>query len=315
MDVLSLVRPPGTRLALRRFAGTQAFVDVFGRPLRVAHITDQHVGRLTPIALQREAIRQVKEQQADFVVLTGDFVAHSLDYLDLLEELLGGLDVPAFAVLGNHDHWSGPNEVRRVLHRVGIEVLDNAHTVATIAGQRIQIVGVDDAYTGHADVARATVGLRRDLPTLGLSHVGETADALWQAGASLVLSGHTHSGQVTWGGLNEVLLGRMGGHRYVHGLYGDRRLERTLGALYVSAGIGSSMFGLRLGERGRPEVAMFDLGVAPGGFTEPLAEQQALPGRAEPAGRTEKRHADALKKQKKRLERHEARTSKSSQAG
>jgi predicted MPP superfamily phosphohydrolase len=304
VDILSYMKNPATRLATRTFAGTRQHAERLDQPVRIAHLTDQHVGRMTPLALQREAIARVNASGADVVALTGDFIAHGLGYLDQLQELLDGLEVPALAVLGNHDHWSGPDEVRRVLRASGVEVLDNASTVMHVRGQPIQFVGVDDAYTGHADTERATKNLRDDLPTVGLSHVGEEADRLWQRGVSLVLSGHTHSGQITVGNVHRLWLGRVGGHRYGHGLYGDRRQEAAPGAVYVSAGIGSSLFGLRLGERGRPEVALFDLGREPGGVEEPDQEQPTLRHRSLPPEKTDRRREQAQRKMERRLEQH-----------
>ncbi len=268
------------RLALRRFAGTASFAQHLDRPVRVAHLTDQHVGMVTSMATQQAAIDAINRQQPDLVALTGDYVAHSLDYLDELVALLSEIRAPKIGVLGNHDHWTGPGEVRRALRRADVEVLDNAHTTITLNGQPVQVVGIDDAYTDNADIERAVRGLRPDLPTLGLSHIAEEADELWQSGVSLVLSGHTHSGQITLGGMHRVTLGALGGHRYVHGLYGCRRQETAPGAVYVSAGVGAAVFGVRLGERGRPEVALFELGQAPGAVDdEHHSEQPAHPGR------------------------------------
>ena len=82
------------------------------------------------------------------------------------------------------------------------------------------MVGLDDAYTGHARRDEAVKGLRKDLPTLGLSHIAEEADGLWRHDVPLVLSGHTHGGQVTFARLHEIALGKIAGHKYVHGLYG-----------------------------------------------------------------------------------------------
>lgn len=264
------------RIELRRFAGTRRIAEALGRPLRVAHVSDQHVGFATPHRIQRRAIDLVNAQSPDLVVLTGDYVAHSLAYLDELEELLARLDAPKVGVLGNHDHWSGAAEVRSALRRAGVEVLDNASTVIELGGERLQLVGLDDAYTGHADIGAALRGLRADLPTLGLSHIAEEAEALWAAGVSLVLSGHTHSGQISVGGVHHVVLGALGGHRFVHGLYGCRLGQHARGAVYVSAGIGAAVVGMRVGERARREVALFELGALPGDFQEHHAEQAPL---------------------------------------
>lgn len=267
-------------IALRWFAGHMHHSERLAGPLRVAHITDQHVGRVTPFRVQMEAVRLANETQPDLVMLTGDFVCHSHQYLDQLEEVIGSFDAPVFAVLGNHDYWSGAEEVKRTLLRAGAELLRNQHTSITVRRERVQVVGVDDAYTGHHDVDKAVDGLDPRLPTLGLSHIAEMADPLWRAGVPLVLSGHTHAGQITVAKLHEIALGRLAGHKYVHGLYGTRKAEPEKGAVYVGAGIGAAVMPLRLGERGKREVTVFELGAQPGSIEEHHVEQRALPGRA-----------------------------------
>lgn len=300
------VLPGGVRL--RRFAGPELHARQLAKPLKIVHLTDQHVGRVTPMRVQRAAVALANAQSPDLIVVTGDFICHSQEYLDALEELMRTFAAPVVGVLGNHDHWSGAAEVRRALRRAGVEVLDNAHTVRTIRGERLQLVGLDDAYTGHADRQKATKGLRRDLPTLGLSHIAEEADALWAAGVPLVLSGHTHAGQVTLAGLHELALGKLAGHKYVHGLYGNRNDDagKTLplaGALYVGAGIGASVIPLRIGERGRREVTVFELGMSPGAFHEHHEEQEALPGRAPTDEVKAKRAAKVVRNAAKRARR------------
>jgi len=279
------------RIELRRFAGPAVFEAFRDRPLRVVHLTDLHVGRMTPMRVQFAAADLANAQKPDLVVITGDFVCHSRWFLDELEEVLRRLRAPTVGVLGNHDWWSGAPEVRRVLSRSGVEVLDNACTEVELGGRRLALAGVDDAYTGHADTARAVRGLRRGVPSLGLTHIPEEAEAMWAGGVSLVLAGHTHAGQVTWARLHEISVGRLAGHRYIHGLYGTRTGRGATGALYVGAGIGSSVMPLRLGERGRREIAVFDLGVAPGDIDEHHEEQEPLPGRPPSPAKIAARHA------------------------
>ena len=150
-------------------------------------------------------------------------------------------------MLGNHDHWSGGAEVKRALERGGVEVLSNRNTTITVRNERLQVVGLDDAYTGHARRDEAVKGLRKDLPVIGLSHIAEEADGLWRYGVPLVLSGHTHGGQVTLARLHELAVGIVAGHKYVHGLYGSRRhadhsgVLEPQGAVYVGAGIGAAV--------------------------------------------------------------------------
>src|SRR3569623_683973 len=212
---------PRYGIELRRFAGPRAYRRRLGHA-RIAHLTDLHVGRVTPFAVQKAAVDMTNAERPDLVVLPGDFVCHSQLWLDQLVEVVSGFKAPTIAVLGNHDHWSGADEVEAALKRAGVEVLRNRNTTVTLGHERLQVVGLDDAYTGHARLEEAVKGLRRDLPTLALSHIAEEADGLWKRGIPLVLSGHTHGGQVTVARLHELSLGKIGGHKYLHGLYGSR---------------------------------------------------------------------------------------------
>ena len=116
------------RIQLRRFAGPVAYLDQISH-LRIAHLTDQHVGRITPMEVQRAAVEMTNAEKPDLVLLTGDFVCHSQLYLDQLTEVVSAFRAPVIAVLGNHDHWSGADEVRRALERGGVEVLRNRNTI------------------------------------------------------------------------------------------------------------------------------------------------------------------------------------------
>lgn len=293
-------------IEVRRFAGHDAYTGQLSH-LRVAHVTDLHVGRVTPMRVQFEAVRRTNLERPDLVVCTGDFVCHSTRYLDELTTVIAGFDAPVVCVLGNHDYWSGATEVRWALRRAGALVLSNQNTVLELRGQRLQLLGLDDAYTGHANREDALRGLRRDLPTLALSHIAEEADALWARGVPLVLSGHTHGGQVTFARLHELSIGKIAGHKYVHGLYGTRaappQATGQTGAVYVGAGIGAAVMPVRIGDRGRREVAIFELGYGPGSFVEHHLEQEGLPGRRPSAALKAKRRAKYELKERRRVSR------------
>jgi predicted MPP superfamily phosphohydrolase len=302
------------RIRLRRFAGPVAYMEQLAH-LRIAHLTDQHVGRVTPMEVQCAAVEMTNHEKPDLVLISGDFVCHSQAYLDQLTEVVAKFSAPVIAVLGNHDYWSGADEVRLALQRGGVEVLRNRNTVITLRHERLQVVGLDDAYTGHARRDEAIKGMRHDLPTIGLSHIAEEADGLWRHGVPLVLSGHTHGGQVTLARLHEIAVGVIAGHRYVHGLYGSRhharrgahdgagavgggthRHNKPQGAVYVGAGIGAAVVPFRLGERGKREVTMFELGCQPGDFVEHHAEQEPLKGRKPTQEMIAKRAAAVVRK-------------------
>jgi predicted MPP superfamily phosphohydrolase len=299
-------------IALRRFAGPATYRSQVGH-LRIAHLTDLHVGRITPFEVQRTAVEMTNAERPDLVLLSGDFVCHSQLYLDQLSEVIRLFQAPVIAVLGNHDYWSGADEVAKALQHGGAEVLRNRNTTITLRSERLQVVGLDDAYTGHAQRDAAVKGLRRDLPAIALSHIAEEADGLWRYGIPLVLSGHTHGGQVTLARLHELAVGIVAGHRYVHGLYGSRDHagpkgeSEPKGAVYVGAGIGAAVVPFRLGDRGKREVTMFELGCTPGDFVEHHAEQEPMAGR-KPTQATIARRAAAVVRKRLRREKRQLRT-------
>jgi uncharacterized protein len=249
-----------SKIRLRHFAGHYNYSEQLSSNIRVAHITDQHVGRVTPLKVQYQAIELALEKDPDIVVLTGDFVCHSELYLNDLTEVMKKIDRPTFAVLGNHDHWTNASAVKAALSKGGIEVLENAHTTIRIRNDFLQLVGIDDAYTKNADVKKATKGMKKNIATLGLSHIAEEADKFWLKNVPLVLSGHTHGGQITVAKLHELILKKVVGHKYIHGFYGQRHLGYPYGAVYVSAGIGAAVMPIRMGEKGKREIAIFELG-------------------------------------------------------
>ena len=297
-------------IQLRRFAGPEIYRRQVSH-LRIAHLTDLHVGRITPFEVQRTAVEMTNAEKPDLIVISGDFVCHSQLYLDQLTEVIRLFAAPVVTVLGNHDYWSGADEVRRALERGGAEVLRNRHTIITLGSQKLQLVGLDDAYTGHARRDEAVKGLRKDIPSLGISHIAEEADGLWRHGVPLVLSGHTHGGQVTLARLHELAVGIVAGHKYVHGLYGSRDHapdDRSAGAdangaVYVCAGIGAAVVPFRIGDRGKREVTMFELGCAPGDFVEHHAEQEPMKGRKPTQATIERRAAAVLRKRLRREKR------------
>ena len=165
------------------------------------------------------------------------------------------------------------------------------------------MVGLDDAYTGHARRDEAVKGLRkRPADASRLSHIAEEADGLWRHGVPLVLSGHTHGGQVTLARLHELARRhdrrpqlRPRPLRLAPPRRPARRHEPE-GAVYVGAGIGAAVVPFRLGDRGKREVTMFELGCEPGDFVEHHAEQEPMPGR-KPTQATIAKRAAAVRAQ------------------
>ena len=163
--------------------------------LVIGHLTDIHIGPRTPDQRVLAAVDALNAARPDIVFLTGDYITRKGDPLERIPDLLGRLQVPAVAVLGNHDHWTDAATITRDLERIGIAVLRNRHTVVQVRGRALAVVGVDDAVSGHDDVADAFKGVARHAPRLVLAHSPPTLDALPPDAGLACFSGHTHGGQ------------------------------------------------------------------------------------------------------------------------
>jgi uncharacterized protein len=214
-------------------------------------LSDLHLGRVTPSALQQRAVDDLNAAEPDLVALTGDFISRGRAFIPRITDLVRSIHAPKVAVLGNHDHWSDADRVRGALEDAGVIVLSNSWI--TVGGAvDLVIVGIDDWSTGHSDAEAATRGLP-DLPAVGLAHNPESAPLLWEKGVGLVLSGHTHGGQLEFGGLMRRFHENVLGKRFVDGWYEDSGCH-----VYVNPGVGSSLFPWRTGTAMRA-VALIDL--------------------------------------------------------
>lgn len=216
------------------------------RPMRIVLLSDLHVAGpdMPPSRIARIADR-INALKPDMVAIAGDFVsdkrgatkrypaAPGLAPLARLRARFG-----AWAVLGNHDHWRDAGEVTRALRRANVRILDNqAVTVGPL-----RLGGVDDDFTGRADVP-ATVAAMRAGPgsRVLLTHSPDVAPAT-PADVSLILAGHTHCGQIRLPLIGAISYESDHGDRYGCGVVveGARRVV-------ISAGLGTSVLPFRFG--------------------------------------------------------------------
>jgi predicted MPP superfamily phosphohydrolase len=221
--------------------------------LRMAQLSDLHIGRWTPDGRIIGAVRTLQREAVDLVVLTGDYVTSSRDPLERVEQLLSGIGLPTFAVLGNHDHWTDAAYLRQGLERANITVLQNAHTVTWIRGAPLTLLGIDDEFSGHADVEATFQGAPQQGSRLVLAHTPVTVDALPRSEGLLCLSGHTHGGQVYVPRLSELLY-TAARQPYVRGQYlvGGNQL-------YVNRGMGFGRGSPAVRVASEPELTIFTL--------------------------------------------------------
>lgn len=220
-----------------------------GRPLRVAQITDPHLGPFMPVARLKKICERIVREDPDLVLLTGDFLTmeSQRDPLDLSEALspLALLPGRVFACMGNHDH-EAPLVVARALSEIGATLLvDDARVVQTESGP-VQIVGFDFHFRGRREKMGSVCVEHPRVPgalRLALLHDPGAFKHLPNGEADLVLSGHTHGGQV--GLLSLGLMWTLAGWIAKipdHGLWGS-----GTNRLYVHRGTGHYGFPLRLG--------------------------------------------------------------------
>lgn len=246
-------RDPVVRTATIRLPNWPAGI----KSVRAVLISDLHIGTAAMDSARLDRIvDQINALNPDIVLLAGDYIfGHDPQGAKTLGE---GLVAPlsklhpplgVVAVLGNHDHWTGPDEVRSLLARARITVLENDVT----ARGPLAIGGVGDRFSGHDDITATMAKLR---PFAGarivLTHSPDIAPEL-PADVKLLLAGHTHCGQFVlpfWGPVSDV---SRYGARYRCGV----RVEPGR-AVVVTAGLGTSGPPLRL--NAPPDLWLLTLG-------------------------------------------------------
>jgi predicted MPP superfamily phosphohydrolase len=240
--------------------------------LRVAHLADFHLGQPSRgrRAVER-AVDWVAERRPDLVCISGDLVSHPRGER-VLRELLHRLDVPAYAVLGNHDverptglrspKWRGlgptqgpanaASRGRRGLTRdpfsrsAGLTdlaparlLVDEAETIE-LRGRRVQIVGVDPrSYRRRRAEPWRLADPHADLRIL-VCHFPYVLDRLPDGAFDLVLAGHLHDGQITIPyGFGKLRLAHLD-WRYTDGIY-----VKPAGTMHVSPGLGTTFVPFR----------------------------------------------------------------------
>jgi predicted MPP superfamily phosphohydrolase len=223
--------------------------------LRVVQLSDLHLGPLTSAPQLERAIEAANGLCPDLIALTGDYVSHDRSYAAACAELVGRLRARhgVFAVLGNHDHWTDAALITDLFRAEGIRVLINEGMRVDIRGASFWLAGVDDTMVGLEDLPLALAGSRADELKLLLAHNPIILRRAARAGVDLVLSGHTHGGQVAL--RSERTRSGRPRRRLLRGL--GRREETQI---YVTRGLGTVVLPIRYGST--PEVSLLDLSCA-----------------------------------------------------
>lgn len=219
------------------------------RPLRIAQITDPHLGPFMSVSRLRRISQRVVDQSPDLVFLTGDFLTmeSQADERWLSEALSPLVDLSGrvFACLGNHDH-EAPQTVRTALRKAGAQLLVDDATVTETPSGPVQIIGFDFHFRGRKEKMSSVLDQHPRIdgtPRLALLHDPGAFKHVEPGAIDLAFSGHTHGGQVGLlsVGLVWTLVGAVA-KVPDHGLWGHGTSR-----LYVHRGTGHYGFPLRVG--------------------------------------------------------------------
>ncbi|MDB5294960.1 MAG: putative metallophosphoesterase, partial [Phycisphaerales bacterium] len=240
------------------------------RGLRVVHLTDIHHGPWTSLQYVRRVVQQANALKPDLVLLTGDYVHQSDVYIAPVVRELALLRARAgvVATLGNHDWWENDRLTRSEFRKTPMRLIDNDRLFLTAertleqsvgpadAKYAVCLAGVGDLWEGSPNYAHALGGVPDAMPRVLLSHNPDVAEdpALLAAGPriDLMLSGHTHGGQISLPLIGAPVTLSRYGQKYASGM-----VQSPLCPVYVNRGIGTTVMPVRFGVR--PEIAVFEL--------------------------------------------------------
>jgi hypothetical protein len=227
---------------------------------KIVQLSDVHHSSFVSEGEIVTAAQRVNELEPDLIVLTGDYISHSVDFIPGCARALGKLRAQhgVYAVLGNHDHWTDGQLMKTSLEAQGIRVLCNEHERIEKDGARICLAGVDDMMVKLDDMKAALADTSRSETRILLAHNPALIREAARAGVDLMLSGHTHGGQINWKLLVPKKETRMS--RWLH--RPSRKFMRGLAVLgntqlYVNRGFGTVVVPLRYGCT--PEITLIEL--------------------------------------------------------
>jgi predicted MPP superfamily phosphohydrolase len=211
-------------------------------PVRFVQITDVHIGSRSAAFLER-VMKKVNRLDADFLCITGDFI----DAPGIGDDQLSALrrcPLPIYFSIGNHERYEDLEDILQRLQRLGVRVL-RSHT--DTRGE-VQLIGIDDSdQPSQVERELAKLDVDQSRFVLLLYHRPRGLPAAAAAGVDLMISGHTHNGQIV---PFNFVVGRV--FEQTVGLFSE-----GLTQLYVSPGTGTWGPVMRLGSRG--EVTLFEV--------------------------------------------------------
>jgi uncharacterized protein len=218
---------------------------------RLIHLSDIHHSPFTNLEHIIRTVKISNRLKPDMFVLTGDYVSHETEYIEPVAKVLGELksEFGTFACLGNHDHWTDPETITNSFRAAGMTVLINEGLRFEARGASFWLAGVDDHLVGKTDLPASLKGSFADEMKLLLAHNPVIFRQAVKEKIDLVLSGHTHGGQVKIRDEDKRILPR---RKLTNGLH-----ERKDTQIYITRGIGTVVLPIRY--QCPPEISLIEL--------------------------------------------------------
>lgn len=221
---------------------------------RMVFISDIHHGPSFSRERVKSMVEKINALDPDIIFLGGDYIEKGEQYIKPCFEELRSLEAPLgkFGVLGNHDYYNNGELARQGMRDAEIVVLDNTAQWVTYGSGRIKVGGV--GYFNHRfhSIEPAIKDVREDDFVILLSHNPDYAESIRNHKIDIVLSGHTHGGQITLFGLWAPYIPSLYGQKYRTGM-----VETEYTRVYVSNGVGTTDIPVRF--FARPQIIVFEL--------------------------------------------------------
>lgn len=223
---------------------------------RIINLTDIHLGQWISPEYLNGVADYVNSLNPDMITLTGDYVSYILEgYEDDLLDSFKKLKAKdgKYAVLGNHDHWAGAEEIRKILKKSNIVDLSNDVFTIEKDGEKLNISGVDSLTVGADDLDKVLEKLPNDGASILLVHEPDFAKISSKTNRfDLQMSGHSHGGQLVIPGVKTTPFRCSYSIKYPVGAYKVKNMIQ-----YTSKGLGTNSFWIRV--NCKPEITQFYL--------------------------------------------------------
>ena len=171
--------------------------------LTIVQLTDVHIGNTIGKAFVQECVDRINALKPDIVVITGDLVDRKIenakDDLSPLKELQSTFGT--YFVLGNHEYYHGAEDIANYMPELNVKALLNESVTIRDGDKALNLVGINDLQsirfeTLPIDTYRAFENVDKTVPTILLSHQPKSIELVKDKVYDLMLSGHTHGGQI-----------------------------------------------------------------------------------------------------------------------